>query len=52
MYSPYENGRNGFYTVLGVVAFKVEVLLGVCWWMVDICDDFTIYVFYKDDLKW
>ena len=24
------------------------VLLGVCWFVVDICDDLAIYVFYKD----
>ena len=24
----------------------MEVLLGVCWFVVDICDDFAIYVFY------
>ena len=30
------------------MAFEVEVLLGVCWFVVDICDDFAIYVFYKD----
>ena len=28
-----------------VVAFEVEVLLGVCWFVVDICDDLAIYVF-------
>ena len=26
----------------------VTVLLGVFWFVVDICDDFAIYVFYKD----
>ena len=35
-----------------VVAFEVEVLLSVCWFVVDICDDLAIYVFYKDVLKW
>ena len=34
--------------VFGVVASEVEVLLGVCWFVVDICDDFAIYVFYED----
>ena len=29
-----------------VVAFEVEVLLGVCWFVVDICDDLAIYVFF------
>ena len=29
-------------------AFEVEVLLDVCWFVVDICDDVAIYVFYKD----
>ena len=30
------------------MAFEVEVLLGVCWFVVDICDDLAIYVFDKD----
>ena len=30
------------------MAFEVEVLLGVCWFMVDISDDLAIYIFYKD----
>ena len=29
------------------MAFKVEVLLGVCWFVVDICENLAIYVFYK-----
>ena len=32
-------------TVFGVVAFEVEVLLGVCWFVLDICDNLAIYVF-------
>ena len=35
-----------------LVASDVEVLLGVCWFVVDVCDDLTIYVFYKDIYKW
>ena len=31
-----------------VVAFELEVFLGVCWFVVDICDHLAIYVFYKD----
>ena len=31
-----------------MVASEVEVLLGVCWFVVDICDDFAIYIFYED----
>ena len=30
------------YTVFGVVAIEIEVLLGVCWFVVDICDDSAI----------
>ena len=30
------------------MAFEVEVLLDVCWFVADICDDLAIYVFYKD----
>ena len=30
------------------MAFEVEVLLGVCSFVVDICDDLAIYVFYED----
>ena len=29
-------------------AFEVEVLLGVCGFVVDICDDLAIYAFYVD----
>ena len=31
-----------------MVAFEVGVVLGVCWFVIDICDDLAIYVFYKD----
>ena len=31
-----------------VVTFEVEVLLGVCWFVIDICHDLAIYIFYKD----
>ena len=31
-----------------VVASEVEELLGVCWFVVHICDDLAIYLFYKD----
>ena len=31
-----------------MVAFEVEVLLSVCWFVVDIWDNLAIYVFYKD----
>ena len=27
------------------MASKEEVLLGICWFVVDICDDLAIYVF-------
>ena len=47
MYSTCQCVRDGFYTVFGVVASEVEVLLGVCWFVVDICDDFAIYVFTR-----
>ena len=30
-----------------MVAFEVEVLLGVSWFVVDICDDLAIYVFIR-----
>ena len=30
------------------MAFEVEILLGVCWFVVDICDDLVIHVFYKN----
>ena len=38
--------------IFSVVAFEVKVLLGVCWFVIDICDDLAIYIFYKDILKW
>ena len=34
-----------------MVAFEVKVLLGIYWFVVDICDDFAVYVFYKDVYK-
>ena len=43
--------RDGFYSVSGVVASEVEVLLGVCWFVVDICDDFAIHVFYDNSFR-
>ena len=33
------------FIVSGAVDFEVEVLLGVCWFVLDICDDLAIYVF-------
>ena len=48
MYSTCLSVRDGFYTVFGVVASEVEVLLGVCWFVVDIEDYLAIYVFYED----
>ena len=30
------------------MASEVEVLLGVCWFVVDICDDLAIFDFYND----
>ena len=47
VYSTCLSVRNGFYTVLGEVDFEGEVLLGACWFVVDICDVLAIYVFYK-----
>ena len=29
------------------MAFEVEVLFGVCWFIIDIYDDLAFYVFYK-----
>ena len=37
-----------FIQVFWVVVFEVEVFLGLCWFVVDICYDLTIYVFYED----
>ena len=37
-----------FIRFLVGVAFEVEVLLGVCGFVVDICDDFGHLHFYKD----
>ena len=31
-----------------MVAFEVDVLFGVSWFVVDICDDLAIFVFYED----
>ena len=28
-----------------MVDFEVKVLVGVCWFVVDICEDLAIYVF-------
>ena len=39
---------DGFHTVFRVVAFEVELLLGICGFVVYICDDLAIYVLYKD----
>ena len=36
------------YTVFAVVTFEVEVLLDVSCFVVGICDDLAIYVFYED----
>ena len=41
--------KDGFNTVFGLVAVEVEVLLGVCRFVVDICDDLAIYIFYEDN---
>ena len=30
------------------MAFEVEVLFGLCWFVVDFCDDLAIYIFYKE----
>ncbi len=49
MYSTCQCARDGFYTVCWVVTSEVEVLLGVCGFVVDICDDLAIY---KDVKKW
>ena len=37
-----------YYTDLGVVAIEVGVLLSVCGFVVDICDDSAINVLYED----
>ena len=37
-----------FFTVFVVVAIEVEVLLGVCGFVLDICEDSAIYIFYKN----
>ena len=43
------HARDGFYTVFfWGGAIEVEVLLGVCGFMVDISDDLAIYIFYED----
>ena len=48
MYYTCYSVRDGFDTVLGMVAFEVEVLFCVCWFVIDICEDLAIYDFYKD----
>ena len=47
-YSTYYCVRDGFYTVFEVVPIEVDVLLSVGGFVVDICDDSAIYVFYED----
>ena len=42
------SGKDGFYAVFWEVAIEVDVLLGVCGFVVDIYDDLGIFVFYKD----
>ena len=42
----YQRVMDGFYTVFGVVAFEVEVLLGVFWFVIDISDDLAYYKTY------
>ena len=37
--------RDVFYAVLGVVTFEMEVLFGVCWFVVNFCDNLAILVF-------
>ena len=37
--------RDGFYTVLGVMAIEIGVLSGVCGFVVDICNDWAIFIF-------
>ena len=39
--------KGWIYTVFGVVGIEVEVLLGVCGFVVDICD-LTVFSFYED----
>ena len=46
VYSMCLSVKDEFYTVFGVVAIKLEVLLGVC----GVCDDLAIYVFYQSQI--
>ena len=40
------------FIVFGEVVFEVEILLGVCWFVVDIYEDLAIYVFIRMSKKW
>ena len=37
-----------FIQFFWVLAIEMVVLLGVCRFVVNICDDLTIFIFYKD----
>ena len=40
--------QTSYLLIFGVEGFEVGELFGVCCFVVDICDDLAIYVFYKD----
>ena len=47
-YSTSENVRDKFYAIFGAVTFEVGVLLGVCGFMVNVCDNLAIFSFNED----
>ena len=42
---------DGFYAVFGVISFEMEVLFGVSGFVVNVCDDLTIWFFNGSSLK-
>ena len=37
-----------YVCVFGVMTFEMEVLLGVCWFVVNVCDSLAILVYEED----
>ena len=40
--------RDGFYVAFWLLTFEMEVMLGVCGFVVNVCDNLAIFVFNED----
>ena len=47
-YSTCKSVRDGIYAAFGMVTFEVDVLLGICGFVVNFCDNLAIFVFNED----